>query len=236
MPLSPHALLMGVPAGAPAWTPASLTNVTEWWDFSDASKITASSNQVSNVATSLPSGGHSLVQATPANQPLTATDTINGRNVIKFDGSNDSLKATVASTSNPVTVFVVAKCANTSGQHDVTCFNSDARVFITGGNIGVFAGAFLVSGTAWGTTNPHNVIAVFAGASSAIYIDGSGTPTTGNPSTNPSGAISLTVGNYLNGVTEPWSGDVAEVAIATGSVSSGDRASWNAYTLAKWGV
>ena len=69
-----------------------------WLDASDTSSITASSGSVSQWNDK--SGNASnFTQATGANQPTTGTRTINGKNVIDFDGTNDFLECSSSTAS-----------------------------------------------------------------------------------------------------------------------------------------
>lgn len=222
-------------SGAP-WTPASISGIVEWWDFSDTSKITASGGSVTSVATSLPSGGHALT--TPGVAPTTGSDTINAKNVLTFNGTSSVLSATIASLSAPATILFVGKNTAASGaQHEAVIFSAgDGRLFMdNAGKVAIYGGTTIVSSaTAWGTTNPHQVVAVLNGASSAVYVDG-GTATTGSIGTKPSLATSVFLGRYFGSAIEFWQGLQGEVAIIAGSIGSGDRASWNSY-CARWGL
>lgn len=75
-----------------------------WFDASDTSTISESGGAVSQWNDKSGNGYH-VTQATAANQPTTGSSTLNGLNVISFDGTNDNL---VRSTSS-----IVGK--NTSG-------------------------------------------------------------------------------------------------------------------------
>lgn len=89
-------LILGTVASAvDLWTPAKLTNLKAWYDASDTSTITASSNAVSQW-NDKSANGYNISQATGAHQPTSGVDTLNGKNVITFDG-NDGLFNTTKS-------------------------------------------------------------------------------------------------------------------------------------------
>ncbi len=73
-------------------SPADVDDLIGWWDAADASTITdAGAGAVSAWADK--SGlGHTLTEAT--NRPTTGTRTLNGLNVLDFDGTNDQLRKT----------------------------------------------------------------------------------------------------------------------------------------------
>lgn len=71
-----------------AFSPSNLPNLILWLDASDISTITQSSGSVSQW-NDKSGNGYNATQATSANQPVTNSRTINGINVLDFDGTND---------------------------------------------------------------------------------------------------------------------------------------------------
>ncbi len=69
-----------------------------WLDASDATTITASSGAVSEWRDKSGNARHAT-QATAAAQPTTGTATLNGLNVIDFDGSGDVLASALATSA-----------------------------------------------------------------------------------------------------------------------------------------
>src|SRR5439155_19226332 len=84
-----HTTNVGLTVTASSSTPP-VAGYAAWYDASDTSTITASSNAVSQWNDKSGNGYH-LTQGTGSRQPLTNTDTINGLNVIKFDATDDQL-------------------------------------------------------------------------------------------------------------------------------------------------
>lgn len=73
-----------------SFTPLDIPGLVLWMDASDASTITQTAGSVS--AWYDKSGnGYIATQATGANQPITGARTLNGLNVLNFDGSSDFL-------------------------------------------------------------------------------------------------------------------------------------------------
>jgi hypothetical protein len=99
-------------SGSTPWTPAQIA-CAAWYDAADASTITASSGAVSQWSDKSGNGKH-LAQNTAANRPTTGSRTLNGLNVIDFDGTSDQLTNSVFSVNTlNVSIFSVQ-------QHDVT--------------------------------------------------------------------------------------------------------------------
>jgi hypothetical protein len=82
-------------AAAGGWTPAQLTNVRGWYDAADTATITVSGTAVTQW-NDKSSYGKNLTQGTAAARPTSGVTTLNGLNVITFDGG-DYLGAATAS-------------------------------------------------------------------------------------------------------------------------------------------
>jgi hypothetical protein len=79
-----------------------------WLDAADATTITASLGAVSQWNDKSGNGFH-VTQAFGARQPLTGAATINGLNVLTFDGNDSMSNLSVPSSSRPHTYVIVAK-------------------------------------------------------------------------------------------------------------------------------
>lgn len=75
-------------SGGASFAPADISGLALWLDAADAATITQSSGSVSQWDDKSTELNHAT-QGTGANQPTTNTRTINGRNVLDFDGAND---------------------------------------------------------------------------------------------------------------------------------------------------
>lgn len=99
----------GPPPAPPVFLPTNLSNLLVWYDASDTSTIISSLGAVSALADKS-GGGYTATQATGAKQPVTGTRTVNGRNVLDFDGSNDTLSMPSglnSLTTGNNTIFIV---------------------------------------------------------------------------------------------------------------------------------
>lgn len=84
------------------FSPIELSGVEAWYDASDTSAITESSNQVSQWNDTTGNGWH-LTQGNSSAQPLTNTVTINGLNTILFDNDASSDGDQMVISGNPTT-------------------------------------------------------------------------------------------------------------------------------------
>ena len=194
-------------AGA-AWAPVYLPNLAMWYDAADAESFTYSS-------------GSTILQwkdKSGANRHLTTSSggaTRSGSRVglktVVFTGDDDLITGTFTSIPSPVTVYVVLKTSNATGQF----FNSQGGVEMWYNHTlsvwRVAAGAGPVS-NAMGADVWHVAGAVFDGAgSSSQRLDGTQVSTT-NPGTNGLGT-SLEIGSWVNSTW--FVGEIAEMVICS---------------------
>lgn len=112
--------LLGIIASASAPPPTSpVAGYKAWYDASDTSTITVSGSAVTQW-NDKSANAYNLTQSTAAYRPLSGTRTLNSKNVIDFDGSNDLLKAATASNwtflsnSGGSSIFLVIQCDTSS--------------------------------------------------------------------------------------------------------------------------
>ena len=93
---------------ASGFNPKSIAGLQLWLDAADSSTITIDTG-VSEWRDKSATGSK-WVQAVGNEQPATGTQTMNGKNVVEFDGTNDSLSSvTPLSTSMPLSFFLVQR-------------------------------------------------------------------------------------------------------------------------------
>ena len=117
MPISPRTLR----PRQTGFDPRSIAGLSLWLDAADASTITVGTgvSQWRDKSTN----GSLWTQGTGNNQPATGAQTLAGRNVLVFDGSNDTLAATApfAVTTTPFSLFVVQRVISTTNfGHTIT--------------------------------------------------------------------------------------------------------------------
>lgn len=112
--------------GGSQFAPSNIAGLSLWLDASNGLfDATSGGNPVvadgSSVARWEDRSGNSrnASQATSANRPILKTAVQNGRNGIRFDGSNDSMTTDSFAHSVPLTLFLVCKrLSNTGSQSD----------------------------------------------------------------------------------------------------------------------
>ena len=110
------------------WTPALLSTAL-WLDAADASTVTTVSGAVSQW-NDKSGNGRNATQATAGNRPATGTATLNGRNVIRYDATDDflSLSNTADLTSATAFYFFGVRRSSVAAAADTVT----ARSFLAG--------------------------------------------------------------------------------------------------------
>jgi hypothetical protein len=225
MPMNPR-LLRPTASG---FNPRSISGLNGWWDAADASTVTISTG-VSEWRDKSGNARHAA-QTIGNNQPG-YTNTLNGKNTLTFDGSNDSLLTTSFSLSQPYSVFCVARRV-TGGAQSIYHRPGDGPVLATfGGVFYIFAGTALNGPTQ--DTNWHIFHAEHSGASSIFRMDGD-QKASGNAGTQ---AISqgLRFGADGAGTVQFLNGDIAEILLYNVIASTAQRNVILSYLKKKWGL
>jgi hypothetical protein len=227
-----------------------------WLDASDTATITASGGAVSQWADKS-AFGRNFTQGTGANQPTTGTRTINGKNVIDFDGTNDTLSCPSSTSffnylhnSTGGTTFYV-------GFIDATVSNimwqngggSSATVgiyqdFSNGSNFsGISNGnSGLASATSIGDITLSTGVAASvtqkwdgnnATAANRLLFSKNGAAFVGSNIKTQATSGANANSNFTLG---SWDGVMAEIIFYEGILSSGDIALNQSYLAAKWGL
>jgi len=223
-----------------------LTNLFAWYDSSDASTITLSGSNITQLNDKSGNAKHAT-QSTSSYQPTIVSSGLNGKNTILFDGTNDMLNiANTTTLANNFAIFAVVKS---------NFLNSISGSAIIGSDDG---------GVSWYVNKNNYRLNVDKTAQASMLADGnilatsennlwrqtslvwSGT-SSGSLRWNKSGAGSFnrsgfvptapikTIGAYMPGDTGyPAKGEFAEILIYNSS--SVDVATVEAYFTAKWGV
>jgi hypothetical protein len=257
--------LLGIIASSRLVAPAGppVAGYKLWLDATDASSITAVGGAVSQWNDK--SGNASnFTQGTGANQPTTGSRTINSKNVIDFDGTNDFLSCPSSTglfkylhTSTGGTTFVVAIVDDTAASKglfgssqfasaeigaclQITSAEKTELAIVKGGSsVAVaFDVNILTAGSAFYLSNKWD--GGNATASNRLKESLNGTAFAGNnavtntPSTSNS-TYDMAVGAVGSG-TSPWNGGIGEVIFYEGILSAGDITSVQSYLASKWGI
>lgn len=224
-----------------SFDPGSDAGLLGWWDASDTATITDAAGAVSSWADK--AGNGALVQGNAALQPLTGTRSLNGLNVVDFDGarflqdaarglpvSGDvafHLAVVIDSTSNAYEAVFAADATNdfqldaaNASQFDgqLNASGIGTSINLTGGP---FAGGLIMS-----------VIFDRTGAATAeVFVSNVSRGVMGYTAPLDSAvALNLMANRAVNARVD---GAVAEFAVTS---TLGNRADYHAYLAAKWGL
>ena len=228
----------------PAWTPYLLSSLRAWYDAADAATIVESGGLVSQWNDKSGAARH-VTQGTGSAQPTTGVRTLNGLNVLDFDGADYLRNASFPIDSLSVSVFVVAVLDAIDNASDaVFAFNSAKDFGLVANNASQFDGSIVCVGASNPPSTPLSG-GPFPGPS--IY----------NASVNTSGlrirgwvdgVMRANVG-YVGGITsnQPLllfsdrtgvyqpDGAIAEVVVVTRTTTD-EQQKLEGYLAWKWGI
>lgn len=224
------------------WTPY-LTTTKAWYDASDtsSSNITHSNGKVSGWKDKS-GNGNNLTQGSSAEQPVTNTRTINGLNVLDFDGTDDNMDMTTGiSMAGEFGIFVVAQ--SDVGQGNIDMYLGQAA---NDNKIGIFSGttSFLRVNNNFGdssslTFSPNTnafMSGVIRNASDKVDMGYNGATYTRmfSDQTRAGNSNWDKVGGGQTG-GQDWNGVIGEIIFIDGSVSTSLKEKIQGYFAYKWG-
>ncbi len=227
-----------------ALTPPSIPNLAAWFDAADTSTIAHTLGSVSQWNDKSGNGYH-VTQAVALVQPGTGAVTLNGLNVLTFDGGDNlaipSGLFTIPNSDNAV--FAVAKITSETGlaQYVLSMTESASvrhymRFSATAGNI-LFHNATITTGgiSNTGNTNTnHQILTGYkSGTTLSMQVNGD-TPATNTGGGNEAGIDAGTIGSLVAGGF--LTGEIAEVFIYSRAPSADEIKSLNFYLSLKWGI
>ena len=132
-------------------TSLPLQNVELWLDADESTTVTHSSNAVSQWKDKSGKDNHAS-QSTAANQPTLTASGLNGKPVITFDGTNDSLNATNVNITQSYSFFIAAKrvTGSTNKQYLFDGITNNNNRSLLGLNNG---GKIQIWASSWANTN-----------------------------------------------------------------------------------
>lgn len=231
------------------FTPADLPGLVGWWDASDLATITAAGGKVSQWGDK--SGhGFNWIQGTAAAQPSTGIATMNGRNVLTLDATDDfmgglsanPMAGAAAGTSVwvaqnavgvPVNVWPAPVCGLGAGGDD------DWSPFSGGDLYSNFGSTSRHDGVGTGLTAamqaPYMLTQRAAAGSWANWLNGTALATLGANVVGWAPATNIRLGYTVTGVRN-YGGEVAEIILYDSALNPTDRATVESYLRAKWGT
>lgn len=185
---------------------------------------------------------HPLLQSSASLKPVYKTNILNGKAVVRFDGTNDFLQATIAADAHNYSVFVVMK-------RDVSSV----------GNFAISAswGSGQVNGTMWmgynngddfftpASDSLHDLPSATSGdnawhiaecihSGNTIYGYDTGVSTGSSSSSSASRGNVFSLGGYTASGSLPFKGDIAEVIIFNSGLNSTRRGLVEQYLIEKY--
>jgi len=222
---------------ASGFNPRSISGLALWLDAADTSTVTLDSGFVSEWRDK--TVGSAFVQTTPNNRP--GQTTINGRNALLFDGSNDTLQCANPFTAYPFSFFIVQRVVaytNFAMHYAIGgSTNFNLRQFSTSGEIEVEApgGTPRATFTKFSTSAAELISLVYqsTAASSVLYQNNTPVVLSGSfaqPTVSGTHYIGTRNGSF------PLSGYIAEILVYSKTVSDSERARISQYLGKKWGI
>jgi len=253
--------LLGVGASAPttAFSPASIGGLQLWLDASDASTLFQNSNGTTAASADGDPVGYwgdksgntnNTTQADGTKKPLLKLATQNSKNSVRFDGSNDNLKALTGGANSNYTLFVVNKKLNATAANYML-FSMGEEVngrrrslwhypYFSDGYI-----AFNGQNADYNNTNVNLRFAQNVANIAQLQRNGQSISLAKNGNSYATGTASATLVTYTatsifigtnNAQTEAYNGDYHEVLYYNSLVSDSDRILILSYLNTKWGV
>lgn len=192
-----------------------------------------------------------VLQATLGLRPLYATNIQNGKAVIDFDGSDDTLKNTATSliTANTAyTVFVVAKsdiagggalfCIRLTTTYSGSIVVESAGVDYMHGD-GVNAASNITIADSAFKTSPFLTVHRYTGASAVptFFVNAAERAVTGGTAQGTeSGTTGFSVGMTTAAAVQWWNGWIAEVLFYNTALSTANRQSVESYLNSRWAI
>jgi hypothetical protein len=254
MVMSPR-LLRPVASG---FNPKTIAGLVGWWDPSDVSTVLLNSGNVEQLNDKSGLARHAT-QTTPNNRPA-YSGTINGRNVMTFDGSNDRLVTGLESNTLTGYATFFCVCQVDATWSDATANNKTPLFGRDVGNANSYGINLTTSSPASGTLGlavqwrgfgfnfagsppvAKGVPQLFVGRPAATgrlrRVNGSGSETTNSP---PAAGTGSAGGTFLHigedpGTSRFWSDLIAEVLVYDRDLTLAEIAKIEGYLGKKWGI
>jgi hypothetical protein len=206
--------------------------------YTDAAKTVPAVNDGDAVYTWADQSGNGkdVVQTTLSKRPLLKLAIQNGKPVVRFDGTDDWLKTTALTVTQPTTLFAVAIRRGAGNIYAIDCASTGNALIIASvgnGSWDAYSGVLLTKAVSNNTNVPYAVDVVYNGASSILVTNG---VTTSGPAGSNNGNGTVVIGAY-GGLTAPlWNGDIAEVLIYNSALSTADRQAVESYLNEKYAI
>jgi hypothetical protein len=219
--------------GDDGFDPSSIAGLAVWLD---ATQIASTDGTALSSWSDASGGGHHATQASGTLQPTYQTNELNGKPVVRFDGTDDfmtlgNLSATFPAAATLFVVFTpVTESAYSVYEHDST--NGFWRFSDGNGYWRTFRSARVDGYIVMPASGNHMVSLVSSAATWQAYLDGVGG---GAQAAAYQAGTSHEIGRS-QGNAEYLAGDIAEVLVYDSALSDGNRVAVQTYLQAKWGL
>ncbi len=221
--------------GGAVWTPASITGL-QWWLKADSLAL-SDGDAVSSWSDSS-GNGYTATQGTGANQPIYKASILNGKPVVRFDGSNDKLTtASIAHGIDTGDMFyagVIKAPGTLSGYKGMCDSGIDLPAFLINGTKvdWYLSGDKVFAGTTLSVNTWYTIIVRRFGGTLESYVNGVVDTTTFSNSASIANNA-MTIGDEGGGGGSPWNGDMTELMMGK-SLSDADRDLLTTYLRTKY--
>jgi hypothetical protein len=230
--------------GGTAWSPLSISGLQFWVDAADSATLYTDSTLTTLAVADGVVGGwkdksgnsRNALQADGTKKPMLKLAIQNGRNIVRYDGVNDTNEMASGYQVNPSTTFLAIKSSSV-GSDDVVM--SIVPYAAPNYLLDYYGGTTMAgpNGTTSGLTNnsAYHVVCVRYGPTiSQVRQDG--TDGFADTSTNDFGLIGRISGYSYGGGGAFFQGDIGEIIAYNSVLSGSDILLVEAYLKAKWGT
>lgn len=224
------------------FSPSSISNLYAWYDASDITTITKTSDRVSQWNNKEGTTARDLVQATGGSQPLWLSANKNGKDVIDFTSSRKmATSAVLTSIPQPITSFLVVyvPATDASVHHSITEFDESSgstfHIFYkedndtlrtSSGSADSFTDATLL--------NSWRYVTVISNNATASKIRVGGVEKLSSVITGTNGFAGIRVGEYRT-TGRYWNNKIAEIIIYSKLLDATEIGNVESYLATRWG-
>ena len=239
--------------------PTSFSGLTGWWDAADSATLFNATSGGSTVAADggvarwedKSGNGRHFTQATSASRPLRKTGIRNGLDVVRFDGSDDSMVSSwlwqniISATAHTVFAVAVASSVTTdsgspfenqsilgdpaTGATHIFFFQSSDLVGTSGLYFSWASATRAYVAGAWA-----QFTSTYSSATLGLRVNGDGTGT--DASVAEFQYLDLGGPSLGAAYSGNFHGDIAEVVAYNVALSAGDREAVESYLMDKWAI
>lgn len=236
---------MGLSGGGSAFSPASLAGLALWLKadaglFQDAAGTIPATADADPVGLWKDQSGNvrDVSQVTSTKRPLLKLAIQNGRNVLRWDGTDDFLTmATAISSIGDFSCMAVASKTGVDATDRILVADKTGTDYLMdwfGGLVGFQFTGVSLNGNAGNYVGSNWTLVEVnrSGSTVSFFGNGGAFGTVSNATTFAVGEISGRAGTG----SLPWSGDVGEILLYTSALSAGNRVLVENYLNSRWAL